>query len=51
MGDGRKDERSARLRRPPETQECPVCGYLMGNQKGTVDAVCRNCGFKEACCE
>lgn len=30
---------------------CPNCGELMGALPGSRDAVCKNCGFKEPCCE
>lgn len=33
------------------TQNCPVCNALMGDMPGTRDAVCKNCGFKDPCCE
>ncbi|KXK25824.1 MAG: hypothetical protein TR69_WS6001001430 [candidate division WS6 bacterium OLB20] len=32
-------------------QPCPQCGGLIGNINGTRDAVCKNCGFKDPCCE
>ena len=33
------------------TQPCPVCGKPMGDMPGMRDAVCKNCGFKDPCCE
>ncbi len=29
---------------------CPVCGHLMNATRGSKDAVCSNCGFKDSCC-
>jgi len=34
-----------------QKQQCPGCGSLMGNINGSKDAVCRNCGYKDPCCE
>ena len=31
-------------------QPCPVCGYEMIAIRGSKDAVCGNCGFKDSCC-
>ncbi len=36
---------------PFRTQFCPRCGGLMGDMPGMRDAVCRNCGYKDPCCE
>lgn len=33
------------------TQPCPQCGERMGIMPGSRDAVCKNCGFKDPCCE
>ena len=33
------------------TQLCPVCKTPMGDMPGSRDAVCKNCGFKDPCCE
>ncbi len=32
-------------------QLCPVCKTHMGDMPGTRDAVCKNCGYKDPCCE
>jgi predicted RNA-binding Zn-ribbon protein involved in translation (DUF1610 family) len=32
-------------------QLCPKCGSLIGIVKGSRDAVCQNCGYKDPCCE
>ncbi len=29
---------------------CPSCGFLMVAIRGSKDAVCTNCGFKDSCC-
>jgi NADH pyrophosphatase NudC (nudix superfamily) len=34
-----------------DTQECPVCGEQMGIMPGSRDAYCKNCGYKDPCCE
>lgn len=31
-------------------QPCPVCGFDMVAIRGSKDAVCSNCGFKDSCC-
>jgi len=33
------------------TQPCPECGFLIGTLAGSPDAICKNCGFKDPCCE
>lgn len=33
------------------TQDCPKCGFIIGALAGSVDAICKNCGFKDPCCE
>lgn len=33
-----------------EVQACPQCGNPMGAIKGSRDAVCRRCGWKDGCC-
>jgi hypothetical protein len=30
--------------------DCPVCGLSMVAIRGSKDAVCGNCGFKDSCC-
>jgi hypothetical protein len=30
--------------------DCPQCGFPMLAIRGSKDAVCRNCGFKDSCC-
>ena len=32
-------------------QQCPKCNVVMSALPGTRDAVCKNCGFKDPCCE
>lgn len=32
-------------------QVCPKCGHLIGIIPGSRDAICKNCGFKDPCCE
>jgi hypothetical protein len=29
---------------------CPQCGFDMVSTRGSKDAVCGNCGFKDSCC-
>jgi predicted RNA-binding Zn-ribbon protein involved in translation (DUF1610 family) len=29
---------------------CPQCGFMMMAVRGSKDAVCSNCGFKDSCC-
>jgi DNA-directed RNA polymerase subunit RPC12/RpoP len=29
---------------------CPQCGFQMMAVRGSRDAVCQNCGFKDSCC-
>jgi hypothetical protein len=29
---------------------CPQCGFEMNAIRGSRDAVCQNCGFKDSCC-
>lgn len=29
---------------------CPVCGFPIGAVRGSKEAICRNCGFKDGCC-
>jgi hypothetical protein len=29
---------------------CPQCGFEMIAIRGSRDAVCQNCGFKDSCC-
>ncbi|HLC48744.1 MAG TPA: hypothetical protein VJI13_06730 [Candidatus Norongarragalinales archaeon] len=31
-------------------QACPYCNNLMGAIRGSVNAICRHCGYKEPCC-
>jgi hypothetical protein len=31
-------------------QDCPLCGFPMVAIRGSKDAVCGNCGFKDSCC-
>jgi hypothetical protein len=32
-------------------QLCPLCKEIMSDMPGTRDAVCKNCGYKDPCCE
>ncbi|MBP7832380.1 MAG: hypothetical protein KA035_01270 [Candidatus Levybacteria bacterium] len=32
-------------------QYCPVCETVIGAFPGGRDATCKNCGFKDPCCE
>lgn len=32
-------------------QSCPNCGAEIGAMAGGRDAVCKNCGYKDPCCE
>lgn len=33
------------------TRPCPSCRFPIGVVAGTKDAICKNCGFKDPCCE
>jgi predicted RNA-binding Zn-ribbon protein involved in translation (DUF1610 family) len=33
------------------SQPCPQCGFLIGIIAGSKEAICKNCGFKDPCCE
>lgn len=33
------------------SQECPKCKSLIGVLAGSIDAICKNCGYKDPCCE
>jgi|GEM_PF-3227448 len=33
------------------SQLCPVCKSEIGLMPGSRDATCRNCGYKDPCCE
>ncbi len=33
------------------SQKCPCCGFLIGVIAGSKEAICKNCGFKDPCCE
>ncbi len=35
----------------PPTQPCPQCNHPIGVIAGTKEAICKNCGFKDPCCE
>lgn len=37
--------------RDDKKQPCPKCGFLIGVVAGSKEAICRNCGFKDPCCE
>lgn len=32
-------------------QLCPVCKDIIGIMPGSRDATCKNCGYKDPCCE
>lgn len=32
-------------------QLCPLCKYPIGLLPGSLDAICKNCGYKDPCCE
>jgi len=32
-------------------QFCPVCSEIIGVLAGSRDAICKNCGYKDPCCE
>jgi len=32
-------------------QNCPLCGEKISALPGTRDSTCKNCGFKDPCCE
>lgn len=34
-----------------ESQPCPMCGAPIGVLSGSFDAICKNCGYKDPCCE
>ena len=34
----------------PAIAPCPVCGFPMNAIRGSRDAICANCGFKDSCC-
>lgn len=39
------------LKRKIPVQKCPNCGKIMGAIVGSRDAICKNCGYKEPCCD
>jgi len=43
------DDKSPPPDRPP-VAPCPQCGFPMTAIRGSKDAVCPNCGFKDSCC-
>ena len=46
----RRGNTAVNLRELPR-RPCPVCGKKIGVVAGSRDAVCKNCGFKDPCCE
>lgn len=32
-----------------DSQPCPVCGFAIGAQAGSKEAICTNCGYKDPC--
>jgi hypothetical protein len=45
QGQGKGDANRTTPRAP-----CPQCGFEMNAIRGSRDAVCWNCGFKDSCC-
>jgi predicted RNA-binding Zn-ribbon protein involved in translation (DUF1610 family) len=45
---GQKDQTREQERIP--VAPCPQCGFTMMAVRGSKDAVCSNCGFKDSCC-
>jgi hypothetical protein len=43
-------DREAAATEAVPVQPCPVCGFDMVAIRGSKDAVCSNCGFKDSCC-
>jgi hypothetical protein len=53
LADVDNEERPApepRRNEPVPVQPCPVCGFEMVAIRGSKEAVCGNCGFKDSCC-
>ena len=46
-----KKSQNSQRRSDEEKQECLVCGYDVGVVAGSKGAICRNCGYKDPCCE
>lgn len=44
LAEGNKDRIDAPI------DSCPQCGHLMIAIRGSRDAICSNCGFKDSCC-
>lgn len=54
MENSKKDSNDSRiviLDQSDDTQPCPQCNYPIGVLAGSNDAICKNCGFKDPCCE
>lgn len=32
-------------------QKCPKCKNAIGILAGSIDSICKNCGYKDPCCE
>jgi hypothetical protein len=47
-----EDDRSEPAREAERVpiEPCPRCGYPMTAIRGSKEAVCGNCGFKDSCC-
>lgn len=43
--------RAAMLSAKSSKQKCPKCGKHIGVLAGSLDAICKNCGYKDPCCE
>ena len=41
---------AARERERVPVEPCPQCGIPMVAVRGSKEAVCSNCGFKDSCC-
>jgi predicted RNA-binding Zn-ribbon protein involved in translation (DUF1610 family) len=53
QSDLRSDEPKTVIERIVErvpVQDCPQCGFSMTAIRGSKDAICSNCGFKDSCC-
>jgi predicted RNA-binding Zn-ribbon protein involved in translation (DUF1610 family) len=51
LADTEGDERSTELgEESVPVAPCPQCGFEMVAIRGSKDAICRNCGFKDSCC-
>ena len=44
------EDSQARERERVPVEPCPQCGVPMMAVRGSKEAVCSNCGFKDSCC-